>query len=154
MMRFGQWCYVSHSVFKRTCNCNVCFVAKERKEEGRKEGWWGMGRDRLREGERETDRQTEWLVWYKRLSAREPAGVTHAPQGHTMQGLLPPSHSCLWLGIDHWAGVCQKFIFISALLTAKTAWWSVRFSIIKCFLLKYLGAKMNTVCSNNDFHSC
>ena len=152
MMRFGQWCYVSHSVFKRTCNCNVCFVAKERKEEGGKEG--GGDEERQIERERQKKRQTEWLVRYKRLSAREPAGVTHAPQGRTMQGLLLPSHSCLWLRTDHWAGVCQKFIFISPLLTAKTAWWSVRFSIIKCFLLKYLGAKMNMVCSNNDFHSC
>ena len=80
--------------------------------------------------------------------------MTPAPQGRTVPGPLLPSHSRLWLGTDHWADVCQKFIFISPLLTAKTAWWSVRFSIIKCFLLKYLGAKMNTVCSNNDFHSC
>ena len=61
MMRFGQWCYVSHSVFKRTYNCNVCFVAKERKEEGGKEGG-GMGRDRLRERERETERQTDGVT--------------------------------------------------------------------------------------------
>lgn len=58
---------------------------------------------------------------------------------------VQPSHSCLLSGTDHWASVCQNFIFISPLLTVKTARWSVHLGIIKCFLLKYLGAEMKTV---------
>lgn len=58
-----------------------------------------------------------------------------------MQGFLQPSHSCLLSETDHWAGVCQIFIFIFPLLTVKTARRSVCHSKAKCFHLKYLGAK-------------
>lgn len=72
-------------------------------------------------------------------------------RGCVMQD-LPPAHSCLLSG-PVIGLVCVKLIFISALLTMKTARWSASLSIIKCFLLKYLSAKMNTVCLNNDFSS-
>lgn len=103
-----------------------------KKEGGRKK----KGGDRDRERERETGL---YDVEVKYQGACQ--SVTHAPQGLVMQGFLLPSHSCLFSGTDHWAGVCQIFIFISPLLTVKTARRSVCHGKAKCFHLKYLGAK-------------
>lgn len=80
-----------------------------KKDRGKKEGGTETQTDRLR--------LTCMIQKVKCQGACQ--GVTHAPQGCMMQGLLPPSHSCLLSGIDHWAGVCQNFIFISPLLTVK-----------------------------------
>lgn len=101
----------------------------------------GRGEEKGTGGERQTDRQRLRLTCMiqKVKYQRACQGVTHAPQGFVMQG-LPPSHSCLLSGTHHWAGVCQIFIFISSLLTVKTARRSACLSKAECFHLKYLGA--------------
>lgn len=97
-------------------------------KEGRREEEGGQGeremkRDRgKRKGgiDTQTDRQRLTSMVQKVKCQGACQGVTHAPQGYMMQGLLPPSHSCLFSGIDDWAGVWQNFIFMSPLLTVKT----------------------------------
>lgn len=72
--------------------------------EGR-QGDRGRGRERrgMREG------QAAVIGKVKRQGACQ--GVTHVPQGWVIRGVLLPSHSWLLSGTDHWAGVCQNFIY-------------------------------------------
>lgn len=109
-------------------------------------------RESASEGGRESDRQRDiGMIQYKRSDAPVCQSVTHAPQGCVMQGQLPATHSCLLLGQVTGAGA-SKFYFYLCLLTVKAARWSTSLSRIQYFPLKYLGANMNSVCSNSDFY--